>query len=217
MKLNENETILFIGDSITDVGRDRQDSKDLGKGYPLLTAGYLLEHFPELNLFILNRGISGDKVTDLANRWKEDCLQIQPTILSILIGINDVWHNIDKEKLSIQESVDKFEFYYRILLETAREKTKARIILIEPFVLKDPDEQDSWQMELNPRIEIIRKLAEEYNAEYVELDDRFKEFGKKWGNDYVTKDGVHPTLAGHTLIAKSWLEKIENKKIETKE
>ena len=217
MKLNENDTILFIGDSITDVGRDRQDSKDLGKGYTLLIAAYLLEHFPELNLSILNRGMSGDKVTDLANRWQEDCLQIQPTILSILIGINDVWHNMDKEKLSTQESVDKFEFYYRILLETASEKTKAKIILIEPFVLKDMDEQDSWQVELNPRIEIIRKLAEEYKADYVELDDRFKEFGKKWGNDYVTEDGVHPTLAGHTLIAKSWLEKIETKKNETKE
>ncbi|SEK60064.1 GDSL-type esterase/lipase family protein [Carnobacterium iners] len=101
MKLNKNDTILFIGDSIADVGRIREDLKDLGKGYPLLTASYLLERYPELELTFLNRGISGDKVTDLTNRWKEDCLELQPDIISILVGINDVWHNMDKEKLSI--------------------------------------------------------------------------------------------------------------------
>ncbi|WP_414838821.1 GDSL-type esterase/lipase family protein [Carnobacterium sp. TMP28] len=130
MRLNKKDTILFIGDSITDVGRNRKDLKDLGKGYPLLIAAHLLECYPELELTFLNRGISGDKVTDLANRWKEDCLELQPDIISILVGINDAWHNIDKEKVSIQESVDKFELFYRLMLEKAKQETKARIILI---------------------------------------------------------------------------------------
>ena len=212
MKLNNQDTILFIGDSITDVGRDRQNSKDLGKGYPLMTAAYLLERYPELNLSFLNRGISGNKITDLASRWKEDCLALKPDIISILIGINDVWDNMDTNELSIQESVDKFEFYYRILLETAKEQTKAQIVLIEPFVLKNPEEQGAWKIELEPRKQMIRKLANEYGADYIELDNKLNEFGKIWGNDYVSEDGVHPKPAGHAIISKTWLKHVENEK-----
>lgn len=212
MKLNNQDTILFIGDSITDVGRDRRNSKDLGKGYPLMIAAYLLERYPELNLSFLNRGISGNKITDLANRWKEDCLALKPDIISILIGINDVWDNMDTKEWSIQESVDKFEFYYRILLETAKEQTKAQIVLIEPFVLKSPEEQGAWEIELEPRKKIIRKLAKEYDADYIELDNKLKEFGKNWGNDYVSEDGVHPKLVGHAIISKTWLKRVENEK-----
>jgi lysophospholipase L1-like esterase len=213
MKLNKQDTILFIGDSITDVERNREDSKDLGKGYPLLTAAYLLERYPELNLSFLNRGISGDEITDLSTRWKEDCLVLKPDIISILIGINDVWHNMDMKELSVQESVDKFEFYYRILLETAKEQTKAQIVLVEPFVLKNPEELEAWKIELEPRKQIIHKLADEYDADYIELDDKLNKFGNKWGNDYVTVDGVHPTPAGHAIISKSWLEQINQEKL----
>lgn len=209
MKLDYNETILFIGDSITDVDRNREDKKDLGKGYPLLTAAHLLESYPERHLTFINRGISGDKVVDLINRWKEDCIEIQPTVISLLIGINDIWHSIDKETCTIQESLDTFEFYYRILVQTAKEHTKAKIILIEPFVLKDPDEQSLWEAQLNLRLKIIRRLAKEYNTDYLELADKLKEYGNKWGNDSITNDGVHPTLAGHSLISKTWLENLE--------
>lgn len=212
MKLNKRDTILFIGDSITDVGRNREESKDLGKGYPLMVAAYLLERYPELNLSFLNRGISGNKITDLANRWKEDCLALKPDVISILIGINDVWDNMETKEWSIEESVDKFEFYYRILLETVKEQTKAQIVLIEPFVLKSPEEQEAWEIELEPRKKIIRKLANEYDADYIELDNKLNEFGKSWGNDYVSEDGVHPKPAGHAVITKTWLQYVENEK-----
>lgn len=95
-------------------------------------------------------------------------------------------------------------------METAKQKTKSRIVLIEPFVLKDSSEQESWKHELKPRIQVIRKLAKEYQADYIELAEKIKAFGIKWGNDSVTEDGVHPTLAGHALLAKWWIEQVEN-------
>lgn len=211
MELKKEATILFIGDSITDANRRREDPTDLGYGYPLLVAAALLERYPELNLSLVNRGIGGNKITDLANRWEEDCLALDPDIVSILIGINDTWHNVGTEAFGTQESIDRFEFYYRILLQTVKERTNAQIILMEPFVLPHPIDRKEWRIDLNSRIQVIRKLAKEYETDFVALDERLNALGMKQSYAYWTgQDGVHPTLAGHAVIAKAWLEQLEN-------
>lgn len=211
MELKKEATILFIGDSITDANRRREDPTDLGYGYLLLVAAALLERYPELNLSLVNRGIGGNKITDLANRWEEDCLALDPGIVSILIGINDTWHNVGTEAFGTQESIDRFEFYYRILLQTVKERTNAQIILMEPFVLPHPIDRKEWRIDLNSRIQVIRKLAKEYETDFVALDERLNALGMKQSYAYWTgQDGVHPTLAGHAVIAKAWLEQLEN-------
>ena len=211
MELKKEATILFIGDSITDANRRREDPTDLGYGYPLLVAAALLERYPELNLSLVNRGIGGNKITDLANRWEEDCLALDPDIVSILIGINDTWHNVGTEAFGTQESIDRFEFYYRILLQTVKERTNAQIILMEPFVLPHPIDRKEWRIDLNSRIQVIRKLAKEYETDFVALYERLNALGMKQSYAYWTgQDGVHPTLAGHAVIAKAWLEQLKN-------
>lgn len=211
MKLTKEATILFIGDSITDASRNHEEPTDLGCGYPLLVAAALLERYPELDLSLVNRGIGGDKITDLANRWEEDCLALNPDIVSILIGINDTWHSVGTETFGTEKAIDKFELYYRILLQTVKERTNAQIILMEPFVLPHPIDRKEWRIDLEPRIQVIRKLAKEYETGFVPLDERLNALGKKQSYTYWTgQDGVHPTVAGHAVIAKAWLEQLEN-------
>ncbi|MBM6614494.1 SGNH/GDSL hydrolase family protein [Desemzia sp. RIT804] len=210
MKLVQNDTILFYGDSITDAGRNRAESGDLGQGYPLMTAGRIQADYPDLNLTFLNRGISGDKVADLKQRLQEDCISLNPTVVSILIGINDTWHIENSTALGSAEVMVQFEQDYREVLKRIKEETEARIILMEPFVLPYPEDRANWRFDLDQRIHIIRKLAKEFHAEFVTLDGPLNAYGIKHSFQYLTgEDGVHPTVAGHGLIAKKWLEIIE--------
>ena len=199
--------ILFIGDSITDAGRDRADSTDLGRGYPFLLAAYLKNKYPNYNLNILNRGIGGDRLVDLKQRWAEDCLDHNPEIVSVLIGINDVWHLMaDEEKLD-EAALEKFEEDYRELLKMLAHRTDARVVLIEPYVLPYPKDRIHWRKHLDPRIQIVRRLANEYHAALVPLDGALNTLGIENGfQTYTGDDGVHPTLAGHAAIADTWIQ-----------
>lgn len=211
MKLKANDTILFIGDSITDVGRDRDDPHHLGYGYPLMVAGRLLAAYPELNLEVLNRGISGDHVSHLRDRWKSDCLDLQPNIVSILIGINDTWHSVSTKEFGNQEKLKLFESEYRDILVQVKEKTNAEIVMVEPYVLPYPEDRKEWRFDLDQRIQIIRDLAKEFASEFVPLDGVLHSIGVKNNYQYLTgEDGVHPTVAGHGVIAEEWLEIIKN-------
>jgi len=211
MKLETNDTILFIGDSITDVGRDRDDSQHLGYGYPLMIAGRLLATHPELNLKVVNRGISGDRVSHLQDRWQIDCLHIQPDIVSVLIGINDTWHNMGTDASGSNESMIQFKSKYQDILTQVKENTQAKIVMVEPFLLPYPMEKREWRFDLDQRIQIIRELANEFADEFVSLDGVFHSIGIKSSYQYLTgEDGVHPTVAGHGKIAEEWLKIIEN-------
>lgn len=211
MKLKANDTILFIGDSITDVGRDRDDFQHLGYGYPLMVAGNLLAAYPELDLKILNRGIGGDHVSHLQDRWQRDCLDLQPDIVSILIGINDTWHSVGTKEFGNKEEIKRFETEYRDILMQVKEKTNAKIVMVEPYVLPYPEDRKEWRFDLDQRIQIIRDLAKEFATEFVPLDGVLHSIGVKSNYQYLTgEDGVHPTVAGHGLIAKEWLKIIEN-------
>lgn len=209
MIIEKKDTILFIGDSITDVGRNRTDASDLGGGFPSLLAAKLAEKYPNYALTILNRGISGDQVIDLKNRWSEDCLALQPDLVTILVGINDVGFVIDEQPIPTDEELAKFEANYRLLLEQLQEKTEAKIVLMEPFVLPFPSDRLNWRDQLDPRIQIVRQLAAEYNAVLVPLDGLLNAKGISDNcAKYTGDDGVHPTLAGHKVIADAWLSSL---------
>lgn len=211
MKLNLKDHILFIGDSITDVGRDRMNVADLGQGYPLMIATALKENYTELELTFSNRGVGGDKLKDMAARWDVDCLSLNPTVVSILIGINDTWHTVGQNQFGSQEDLQQFEQQYRTLLTTLVEKSVRQIILMEPFVLPYPTDREMWRSDLDPRIQVVRKLAYEFQADLIPLDGLLNANGIKQGFALLTgEDGVHPTQEGHEIIAEIWLDTIEN-------
>lgn len=204
--------MLFIGDSITDVGRNREDHGSLGHGFTLMIAAYLQAMYPEKRLNILNRGIGGDRLIDLKNRWEEDCLDLNPDIVTILIGINDTWRNPHPEKKVSEEEINAFEADYRYLLKSLLQRTDAKVILMEPFVLPYPKDRIVWREDLDQRIQIVRKMAREYQTELIPLDGLLNAAGIKNGFSYYTgEDGVHPTNAGHGTIAKYWLESFFDK------
>lgn len=210
MKLNFKDSILFIGDSVTDVGRDRTNAVDLGQGYPLMIATALKERYAELELTFSNRGIGGDKLKDMAARWEEDCLSLNPTVVSILIGINDTWHAVGQDQFGSQEDLQQFEQLYRTLLTTLVENSVRQIILMEPFVLPYPIDREMWRSDLDPRIQVVRKLAYEFQADLIPLDGLLNAIGIKQGFALLAvEDGVHPTQKGHELIAKMWLDAVE--------
>ena len=196
------KTILFQGDSITDAGRTGGDPAGLGNGYPKLVA----ERLCDPNWDVVNRGVSGNRVRDLVNRWKEDCLVLRPDVLTILIGINNCWRKYDSND---ETPIADFERDYVFLLDQVRANTEAKIILMEPFVLPYPDDRRTWRETLDPEIQTVRALAREYKTRLIPLDALFAKASLEYGCAALAADGVPPTELGHRLIADAWLEEFE--------
>jgi lysophospholipase L1-like esterase len=203
------KTILFQGDSITDAGRSRENDNDRGTGYPTLVSAELGLKYPGEYKFI-NRGISGNRIVDLYARIKCDIINLKPDYLSILIGINDVWHEIQS-----QNGVDneKFKKILSMLIEEVKEALPyIKIIMLEPFVLKGPATEENWEefySETKLRAQSVKEVAEKYNLSFVPLQDKFNEATKDTETTYWLADGVHPTPAGHNLIAKALTAEFE--------
>ncbi|MHC9000293.1 SGNH/GDSL hydrolase family protein [Enterococcus bulliens] len=209
MKLAKQDRILFFGDSITDVGRDRTDFFDLGKGFPLLVNAALQAAKPEYELESLNRGISGDQIQDLIERFDVDCVQLDPDAIVLLIGINDVWHHVEDADFLDPKQTKRFEAEYRTLLTKLQQVTKT-ILILEPFVLHEPSDRANWRASLDPKIQIVRQLAKEFSCEFIALDGYFTQLVLTSKAKYYTgEDGVHPTPAGHHVIATKILETVE--------
>ena len=203
MLLNIDDRILFTGDSITDCGRIRDNPDHLGFGYAALTAAHLQARLASPGLKIYNRGISGNRVSDLLKRVDADLLALKPTVVSILIGINDTWRRYDSNDPT---DVSSFERDYRTLLQKVTAQLKARVVLLEPFLLHVPADRHSWREDLNPKIDVTRKLAAEFGTELLPLDGLFAQAATQAPAAYWAADGVHPSMAGHALIAETWLE-----------
>ncbi len=215
----ELKTILFQGDSITDVGRSRTDDLALGMGFPSFVAGHLGAAYPYQFKFY-NRGISGNRVVDLYARIKMDMINLKPDYLSILIGINDVWHEIFDHN---GVAAEKFEMVYGLMIEELlRELPDLKLMLLEPFVLpgsatrsneENPGRWEYFRAETDLRRAAVKRLAEKYNLMFVPLQDRFDAANRDAPADgYWLADGVHPTAAGHELIKKAWLQAFETMK-----
>ncbi|MEK4041681.1 SGNH/GDSL hydrolase family protein [Paenibacillus sp. FSL F4-0122] len=203
MIFQQNDVILFQGDSITDWGRNHEDASSLGVGYAMMVAARLGYLYPEKNLTFINRGIGGNRIVDLQGRWDKDCLDLKPTWVSIYIGINDTWRRFDSGE---ETTPEQFEASYRDLIKRTQKSLDAKLVLIEPFVLPVPEDRSTWRQDLDPKIHIVRELAREYGAPLVPLDGLFAAASVKAEPAYWAYDGVHPTPAGHALIADAWLK-----------
>jgi lysophospholipase L1-like esterase len=202
----DNDVVLFQGDSITDAGRDRENPEHMGYGYAMLAASWFHALYPDRKVRFLNRGIGGNRARDLAARWQEDCLDLQPTWLSILIGINETWRRYDG---SDPTSTEAYAATYRSLLERATANRETKLILCEPFVLPVPADRESWRVDLDPKIAVVRKLAREFGALYVPFDGLFAQATTRREAAFWAADGVHPTNAGHALMAQAWLRTVQ--------
>jgi lysophospholipase L1-like esterase len=204
-KIKNNSLVLFQGDSITDAGRSRENDNDLGRGYAMMTTAWFSALYPEKQVRFINRGISGNRVKDLKARWQKDCIDLKPDWVSILIGINDTWRRYDSNDPT---SVEDFETNYRDILNQIKRKLDAGIILCEPFVLPVPEDRLKWREDLDPKIGVVRKLAQEFRAFLVPLDTLFAQAAERREPSFWAPDGVHPSPAGHALISQAWLETI---------
>lgn len=202
LRLDEKQTILFMGDSITDCGRSRENPAELGNGYANMIANRLNADMPELDLKFLNFGISGHRVKDLKARWQEDCLNHNPDILSIMIGINDVWRRYDSDDPTPAEA---FLADYRDIIKAVKAKCNSQIIMIEPFVLPVSEDRKEWREDLDPKIAGIRELALEFADAYVPMDGIFAAASIRREPAFWSADGVHPSQAGHQLMTDAWI------------
>lgn len=203
--------ILFQGDSITDCGRDWNNDGQLGRGYAHLVEAELGFKEPGEHTFI-NKGISGNRVVDLYARIKRDIINYKPDVMSILIGVNDVWHELGDSPNGVD--ADKFFKIYSMLIDEVKEALPdIKIMILEPFVLEACSTTENWEFfktETKKRADMARKIAEKYNLPFIELQNGFDELAKKAENSYWLADGVHPTPAGHEFIKKQWLKAYEN-------
>jgi len=202
--------ILFQGDSITDCGRGREivdPNLQLGSGYANIAASQLLAKYPEKGLEFLNRGISGNRVVDLYARWKIDALNLKPDLISILIGVNDTWHEYGSQN---GVEPDRYGEIYRMLLEwTKRELPNVKLVLMEPFCLVVGDTvKEHWLEEMAERAKIVKSLADEFGAVFVPLQDKLNTATAKAPASYWLRDGVHPAPAGCSLIADAWMNAV---------
>ena len=176
----------------------------MGPGYAGMIASRLLAEQPEKGHLFINRGISGHRIVDLYARWKADALNFKPDILSLLIGVNDTGHEIC---LGNGVEPERFEKFYRMLLDWTLEVVPdVKLILMEPFVFPFGSVDERWLPELSERQEIVRRIAADYSAFFIPLQSIFNSALSRAPQEYWMVDGIHPTPAGHYLIAQNWLK-----------
>ena len=207
------ELILFQGDSITDCGRNKENDNCAGKGYANMIKGQLGFEEPGKYEF-LNKGISGNRIVDVYARIKKDIINLKPDYLSILIGVNDVWHELGGKRNGVDAR--KFERIYDMLItEVLEELPNIKIILMEPFVLEaekttnteeEPHRWENFKSEVSLRAAITKKLADKYDVPFVALQEKFDEACNLSPASYWLQDGVHPTVMGHWLIKNEWIK-----------
>ena len=205
-----SKLILFQGDSITDGNRLKTNEWDLnhqmGHGYQFIINAKLGAMYPEKDYRFINRGISGNRIADLYDRWENDTVRYSPDILSILVGVNDVHFYLENGSGSL---ADRYEEIYQMLIDKViKNKADTKIVVCEPFVLpvKGKEEYAEKMMYyLEPIQQKAKLIAERNDAVFVPLQQKFTELGKKSGNEYWIWDGVHPTVCGHQVIADEWM------------
>ena len=204
--------ILFQGDSITDGnhGRTTDPNHIMGHGYAFSLASRLGADYAEKSLVFYNRGISGNKINDLANRWQTDTIDLKPDLLSILVGVNDTASVVFQREPII--TAEKYEEIYKSLLDmTLKRFPDVLLVLCEPFILEVGKVKDNWvtyKPEMKKRQEAVARLALEYDAVFVGFQDIFNKACNRAPAAYWMWDGVHPTVAGHELMAREWLRQV---------
>lgn len=196
------QRLVFIGDSITDAGRQRE-AAPYGNGYVHLARAFLLARYPALGLNIINQGVSGNTVRDLDRRWEEDVIALQPDWLSVKIGINDVWRQVQGRR-DQAVLLDEYAATYDRLLRRTREATPARLILMEPYVIEQ-ERADPFRAIIDSYLPVIHRLATEFNAILIETQVAFDEALAAQPAAFWANDRVHPNMPGHAVIARAFL------------
>lgn len=206
--IHPGDVVLFQGDSITDAGRKRDGAAEpnsfaaLGAGYAWLAAAQLLVDRPDDKLQIYNRGISGNKVYQLAERWQADCLDLKPNVLSILIGVNDIWHMLNGQ---YDGTVEKYQTDYAALVKRTRDALpEVRLVICEPFVLRCGAVTDKWFPQFDEYRAAARAVADEAGARFVPFQAMFDAASKLAPPENWAADGVHPTPQGAAMMAHAW-------------
>ena len=200
------KTILFQGASITDAGRNRDDINSLGLGYPLLVSASIGFDYSGEYAFI-NKGVSGNRIVDLYARIKADIINLKPDVMSILIGVNDVWHELD-----FKNGVDCEKFFkiYSMLIEEIKAQLPdIKIMIMEPFVAAGratTENIDIFRTEVFKRAEKAKEIAKKYDLTFIPLQEKFDELFEAMPADYWLADGVHPNFTGHELIKREWIK-----------
>lgn len=202
MTMTDTKRIVFIGDSITEWGRF-EDEENLGENYVRLIHDYLKVTYPKKELEIINKGIGGNRVIDLAARWEDDVIAQEPDIVSISIGINDVWRRVDGSEVD-QVYPEQFEQVYDGILSQLKAETNAKVIIMEPTVIAEEIDAKGNKL-LIPYVEAIHRLVKKYDTLLVPTHDVFLDYLRK-GNYPLTIDGVHMSPAGNLLMAITWME-----------
>jgi len=200
---DDTVTVLFIGDSVTDCGRRDDPDRNLGHGYVrLIDEAFVAGGTPAT---VVNRGVGGNRVRDLAARWDKDALALAPTLVSVMVGVNDTWRRYDENDPTTAE---QFEVDYRDILGRLPGRDAMALVLMEPFLLPVTPAKEKWRDDLEPKIAVVRALAEEFGAVLVPTDDYLNSLDVPAAE--IAADGVHPTELGHQLIARLWLDTIES-------
>jgi lysophospholipase L1-like esterase len=213
--IRDGDVVLFQGDSITDAGRSREKGAEannqpgMGSGYAWLAGAELLVDRPKAGLKVYNRGISGNKVFQLAERWQTDCLDLKPNLLSILIGVNDFWHTLDGK---YNGTVEVYERDYRALLNRTRKALpKVKLVICEPFVLRCGVVNENWFPQFDGYRAAAGRVAKDFHATFIPFQAMFDQAIKYAPPERWAKDGVHPTADGASLMAQNWLRAAADK------
>ena len=198
--------LLFQGDSVTDAGRDKRNFHDMGKGYPHFAARGIREALPDAEIEMINLGISGNRTDQLFDRLYSDAIELAPDVISILIGINDVWHRFGASR--IETTPEQTEANYRAILERIKTQTNAKIVMLQPFLL-DYEKNQHLRPGLDGLLPIIKRLADEYADLYIPLDELFAEAMQTQPEPcYYSADGVHPNENGAAFIGEHYAKAI---------
>ncbi len=199
--------ILFQGDSITDAGRDRRNYHDMGLGYPKYASELIKDAHPETDIEFINFGIGGNRTGQLFDRIYTDGIAFQPDIISILIGINDIWHRYNSVRIATTD--EQIKLNYRCILQRIKNETNAKIVMLAPYLL-DSDDKDRIRNDLVTVGPIVRELAEEFADVYIPLDELFAEALKTQpASHYYSNDGVHPNENGARFIGEQYAKAVE--------
>ena len=199
--------ILFQGDSITDAGRDKRNYHDMGNGYPKYASALIAGAHPDTDFEFINFGIGGNRTDQLFDRLYNDGIAFQPDVISILIGINDVWHRYGAEHIATTDA--QIALNYRSILERIKRETSAKIVMLSPYVL-DAEDKEHMKRDLETVLPIIRGLAEEFADVYIPLDELFDEAIKSQpAPRYYSNDGVHPNENGARFIGEQYARAVE--------
>ena len=204
-----NQTLLFIGDSITDCGRDRpvgQRWNSLGEGYVSFVDSMLGAAMPETPVRVLNTGISGNRVTDLEARWKSDVLDLEPNWLSLMIGINDVWRQFDAESGAEHVGPEQYELVYRSVLAKTRPQLDG-LVLMTPYFL-ETNREDPMRVKMDAYGAITKKLAADFDAISVDTQAAFDHYLAHQPTQSLCADRVHPNGVGHMILARAFLSAV---------